>query len=74
MNYFCEAAMAERNQVNITLSDPVLSEYEEVATWLGIPVRTFIRQVVEGYHRKEEFGALLIRCRSGERPPTAPAP
>lgn len=58
-----------RSQVNVSVSDRAMAEYEEVAAWLGMPTRTLIRQVVESHHQSPNFANLLRRARAGEAPP-----
>lgn len=58
-----------RTQVNVSLSDRAMTEYQTVSTWLGIPVRTLLRQILEGHHQSASFANLLKRARAGEVPP-----
>ena len=57
---------AVTKQTNISLGDRARSEYEEASEWLGIPLSTLLRQVLEEYHRSPSFSNLLKRVRSGE--------
>jgi hypothetical protein len=62
-----DTAMApqDRNQITVTLSDRALEEYRLVAQYLGMPVATLLRQVVEQHHQSPSFGALVKRAREG---------
>jgi hypothetical protein len=53
----------QRNQINITLSDQADSDYRTVADYLGMPVATLLRQVLEAHHQGREFGALIERMK-----------
>lgn len=52
----------ERNQINVTLSDQANEDYRKVADYLGMPVATLLRQVLESHHQTTEFGALIERA------------
>lgn len=52
-----------RSQITITLSERALSEFREVADWLGMPVATLVRGIVEERHQSPSFGNLVKRAR-----------
>ena len=54
----------ERHQLNITLSDQANEDYRKVADYLGMPVATLLRQVLETHHQTREFGALIERVKT----------
>lgn len=56
--------VVERNQVSITLGDAAMKEYREVAKYLGIPVATLLRQILEDHHRSMDFSSMLRRARA----------
>jgi flagellar biosynthesis component FlhA len=58
-----ESMAQERNQVTVTLSDRAVEEYRLVAHWLGMPVATLMRQVLEENHQSPAFGALVRRVK-----------
>lgn len=64
-----ESKAVPRIQVNVSLSERAIAEYQQVANWLGIPVRTLIRQIVETHHQSPPFANLLNRAKSGDCPP-----
>ena len=59
----------DAGQKTITLSGRALEEYQVVADWLGMPVGTLLRQVLEGHHQSPSFSNLVRRARAGEAPP-----
>jgi hypothetical protein len=64
-----ESMAPDRNQRSITLSDKATEEYQLVADWLGMPVGTLMRQVLENHHQSPSFGNLVRRARAGESAP-----
>ena len=56
--------LVERNQLTVTLGDAAIREYRLVAKYLGIPVATYLRQILEGHHRSMDFASMLRRARS----------
>ena len=63
-----------RNQRSITLSDRYSQKYQFVDDWLGMPVGTLMRQILEDHHQSPIFGALLRRARAGgASPPQSPS-
>jgi hypothetical protein len=54
----------DRNQIYITLSDQANEDYRHVADYLGMPVATLLRQILESHHQGREFGALIERVRA----------
>lgn len=58
-----------RNQRSITLSDRASQEYQFVADWLGMPVGTLMRQILEEHHQSPHFGNLLRRAKAGDAAP-----
>lgn len=54
----------DRNQIYITLSDQANDDYRKAADYLGMPVATLLRQVLESHHQGREFGALLDRMKT----------
>lgn len=61
----------DRNQIYITLSDQANEDYRKVADYLGMPVATLLRQILESHHQGREFGALIERVK--ETPKTKKA-
>jgi len=65
-----EKPMADkRNQTTVTLSSRANEEYQLVADWLGMPVATLMRQILEGHHQSPGFANLIRRAAAGEAPP-----
>lgn len=58
-----------RNQRSITLSDRASQEYQFVADWLGMPVGTLMRQILEDHHQSPSFANLLRRAKAGDDAP-----
>ncbi|MEM9449180.1 MAG: hypothetical protein AAGA75_11675 [Cyanobacteria bacterium P01_E01_bin.6] len=58
----------ERNpQRQVTLSPEVLVEFEEVANYLKMPVRSLIREAVHRFHSSQDFENWLRRARENEQ-------
>ena len=62
-----EKAMPGKNQVNISLSDGADSEFELVASWLGIPKASLLRQKLEEAHQSPNFASVLRRAKAAQK-------
>lgn len=62
-----EKAMPGKNQVNISLSDGAESEFELVASWLGVPKASLLRQKLEEIHQSPNFASVLRRAKSAQQ-------
>jgi len=63
-----QAMASDRNQKTINLSDKAIEEYELVASWLGMPLGTLLRQVLEAHHQSSTFANLIRRAKSEPSP------
>lgn len=54
-----------RNSVPVTLSDRAYQDFEYAAEEKGIPLATFLRNILETHHETPSFGAFLRRLRNG---------
>lgn len=52
-----------RVQKSVTIGATALDEFTIVSRWLKIAPGTFIRQILEDYHRSPTFGALIKRAK-----------
>ncbi len=59
-----EEKKTDRSMRSVTLSPKALEEFEEVATWKGMPIASYLRQILEIHHESPEFKELLDRARS----------
>lgn len=69
MQTFDKPMADKRNQTTVTLSPKANEEYELVAAWLGMPVATLMRQILENHHQSPSFANLVRRAMAGEAPP-----
>lgn len=59
--------MPGKNQVNISLSDGAESEFDLVASWLGVPKASLLRQKLEEVHQSPNFASVLRRAKSAHQ-------
>jgi predicted DNA-binding ribbon-helix-helix protein len=52
----------QRSQRSVTLSERAAEDYQIVADYLGMPVASLLRQVLEQHHQSSEFASLLRRA------------
>lgn len=50
-------------QITVTLSAGCLRDFEAVATHKGIPLATYVKNVVETHHESSEFASILRRAK-----------
>lgn len=62
-----EKSKSTKNQINITLSDAADAEFELLATWLGAPKASLLRQKLEEFHQSQAFVDLLNRAKEAQQ-------
>ena len=52
----------KQRQTPVTLSDRIDDDYRTVADFLGLPMATFLRQILEANYNTDGFQRLLERA------------